>query len=120
MMQPYLLPLVYALRTERDCRRTRGLKSAFLTGAFSANQRKQPISQGLSDAKTKQLQREGRPVPVNAWQATGVREVLLASTTSAASPMGDEEISNHAHQLIDAATLKASRSRAAPTAARRR
>ena len=29
-----------ALRTDKDSRRTRGLKSACLTGAFSANQRK--------------------------------------------------------------------------------
>jgi hypothetical protein len=29
-----------ALRTEQDSRRTRGLKSACLTGAFIANQRK--------------------------------------------------------------------------------
>jgi recombinase/recombinase-like zinc beta ribbon protein len=32
--------------------------------------------QRLSDAKIEKLQHEGRPVPTNKWQATGVREVL--------------------------------------------
>jgi hypothetical protein len=37
-----------ASRTEQDSRRTRGLKSASLTCAFSANQRKQSDANGLT------------------------------------------------------------------------
>jgi hypothetical protein len=42
-MRNFTLPFDFSLlapRTEQDSRRARGLKSACLTGAFSANQRK--------------------------------------------------------------------------------
>ena len=120
MMQPYLLPLVHALRTERDCRRTRGLKSAFLTGAFSANRAQAAHLPGPLGRQDQQLQREGRPVPVNAWQATGVREVSSRALRRAAVAYGRRGDRRPRPPLIDAATLKASRSRAAPTAAGRR
>jgi site-specific DNA recombinase len=35
-----------------------------------------PGPQRLSDAAIDKLQRDGKPVPVNHWQVTGVREVL--------------------------------------------
>jgi site-specific DNA recombinase len=35
-----------------------------------------PGPQRLSDAAIERLQREGKPVPINHWQAAGVREVL--------------------------------------------
>ena len=39
-----------------------------------------PGPQRLSDAAIEKLQREGKPVPINKWQTTGVREVLRRET----------------------------------------
>jgi DNA invertase Pin-like site-specific DNA recombinase len=39
-----------------------------------------PAPQRLSDAAIEKMQREGKPIPVNRWQSTGVREVLYRET----------------------------------------